>query len=162
MSSNHTGTLRKDDLVVFLATGFFSGFLPRIPGTWGTFAAIPVVMLAHQADRQVQLLSAVLFVGAAVWISGKAEILLGGRDPGPIVIDEMCGFVITLLWLPLTLWTISLGFVLFRCFDILKPPPIGSLERRLRGGWGVVMDDVAAGIYANVSLRVLLLFLNLS
>jgi phosphatidylglycerophosphatase A len=68
----------------------------------------------------------------------------------------MCGFLVSLTWLPLTVSTLFLGFFLFRIFDILKPPPIGNLERGLKGGWAVVMDDVAAGIYVNVCVRLLL------
>jgi phosphatidylglycerophosphatase A len=150
-------TTRKNDIVVFLATGCFTGFLPVMPGTWGTFASIPVVILAHTSCAVLQLISAVFFVVFAVWIAGKAEVLLATRDSRSIVIDEMAGFVVSLIWLPLSLLTVSLGFVLFRLFDIVKPPPIGSLEKRLPSGWGVVMDDILAGVYANISLRIFLI-----
>jgi phosphatidylglycerophosphatase A len=149
-------TTRRNDLIIFVATGCFSGFLPYMPGTWGTFAAIPLVMIVHKGEAAVQALAASLFFLAAVWTAGRAEVLLGRRDAGPIVVDEMCGFLVSLTWLPLTVWTLTLGFVFFRIFDIVKPPPIGNLERVLRGGWAVVMDDVAAGIFANVSIRMLL------
>ena len=149
--------LRKNDLIVFLATGCFTGFLPVMPGTWGTFASIPVVIIVHKGGATSQLISAVAFLGLAVWIAAKAEVLLGTRDARPIVIDEMVGFVISLIWLPLSPLTVCLAFVLFRLFDIVKPPPIGSLENRLQSGWGVVMDDVMAGIYTNISLRVFLI-----
>ena len=149
-------TTRVNDLIVFLATGCFTGFLPLMPGTWGTFASIPVVILAHKGGTTSQLISAICFVVLAVWIAGKAEVLLGTRDAGPIVIDEMAGFVISFLWLPLSLLTVCVGFVLFRLFDIVKPPPIESLEERLHSGWGVVMDDVFAGFYTNISLRIFL------
>jgi phosphatidylglycerophosphatase A len=96
-------------------------------------------------------------VAFAAWIAGRAEILFQGRDARPIVIDEMVGFLITLLWLPLNLLTLCLGFFLFRFFDIVKPPPISTVEERLQSGWGVVMDDVLAGIFANVTLRLLLI-----
>lgn len=150
-------TTRKNDIVVFLATGCFTGFLPVMPGTWGTFASIPMVILVHKSGAVLQLISAVFFVVLAVWIAGKAEVLLATRDARPIVIDEMAGFVVSLIWLPLSLLTVSLGFVLFRLFDIVKPPPIGSLEKRLPSGWGVVMDDILAGVYANISLRIFLI-----
>ena len=147
---------RRNDLIVFLATGCFTGFLPLMPGTWGTFASIPVVILAHKGGTTSQLISAVCFIVFAVWTAGKAEVLLGTRDAGPIVIDEMAGFVISVLWLPLSLLTVCVGFILFRLFDIVKPPPIGSLDKRLHSGWGVVMDDVLAGFYTNISLRIFL------
>jgi phosphatidylglycerophosphatase A len=148
---------RRNDLIVFLATGCFTGFLPTMPGTWGTFAGIPLVIISHRLTSILQPLVAVVFVTFAAYIAGRAEILFEDRDARPIVIDEMAGFLITLLWLPLNLMTLFLGFVLFRLFDIVKPPPIGSLEKRLRGGWGIVLDDVLAGVYANVILRLLLI-----
>jgi phosphatidylglycerophosphatase A len=150
-------TTRKNDLIVFLATGCFTGFLPVAPGTWGTFAAIPVAILAHKGGPLAQLLTAIIFMLVAVWLAGRAEALLGSRDARPIVIDEMAGFLITLLWLPLSLPILGLAFVLFRLFDIVKPPPVSTLEKRLRGGWGVVMDDVAAGVYTNISVGLLLI-----
>lgn len=152
---------RLNDLVVFLATGCFSGFLPRMPGTWGTLAAIPLIMLVHRGTWWVQAAATGIFFLIAVWIAGRGEDLLGTRDARPIVIDEMCGFLVSLLWLPLTPLTLIAGFFLFRVFDIMKPPPIRSLERRLRGGWAVVMDDVFAGIYTMVVLRLALASFNL-
>ena len=148
-------TTRKDDIVVFLATGCFTGFLPLMPGTWGTFAAIPIVILVHRVNLVVQGIIALVFVAFGAWISGRAEILLEDHDPRPIVIDEMAGFLISLLWLPLNPLTLFLGFGIFRLFDVVKPPPISSVENRMRGGWGVVIDDVLAGVFTNVTLRLL-------
>ena len=148
---------RKNDIVVFLATGFFTGFLPTMPGTWGTFAGIPLIIITHRLTSITQAVVTVVFVTLAASIAGRAEILFEDRDARPIVIDEMVGFLITLLWLPLNFLTLCLGFVLFRLFDIVKPPPIGILEKRLRGGWGIVLDDVLAGVFANVTLRLLLI-----
>lgn len=148
-------TTRKNDIVVFLATGCFTGFLPLMPGTWGTFAAIPIVILVHRVNLVVQGIIALVFVAFGAWISGRAEILLEDHDPRPIVIDEMAGFLISLLWLPLNPLTLFLGFGIFRLFDVVKPPPISSVEKRMRGGWGVVIDDVLAGVFTNVTLRLL-------
>ncbi|MCG6947062.1 MAG: phosphatidylglycerophosphatase A [Deltaproteobacteria bacterium] len=148
---------RKNDFVIFLATGFFTGFLPTMPGTWGTFAGIPLVIISHRLTLITQAVVLVVFVFFATFIAGRAEILFEDRDARPIVIDEMVGFLITLLWLPLNFLTLCLGFVLFRLFDIVKPPPIGILEKRLHGGWGIVLDDVLAGVFANVTLRLLLI-----
>ncbi|MDH3773269.1 MAG: phosphatidylglycerophosphatase A [Deltaproteobacteria bacterium] len=148
---------RKNDIVVFLATGFFTGFLPTMPGTWGTFAGIPLVIISHRLTSIMQPVVAVVFVTFAAYIAGRAEILFKDRDARPIVIDEMVGFLITLLWLPLNFLTLCLGFFLFRLFDIVKPPPISIVEKRLHGGWGIVLDDVLAGVFANVTLRLLLI-----
>ena len=150
-------TTRKNDLIVFFATGCFTGFLPLVPGTWGTFAAIPIVMLVHRVHLILQGIIALVFVTFAAWVAGRAEILLEELDPRPIVIDEMAGFLISLLWLPLNPLTLCLGFGLFRLFDIVKPPPISSVEKRMRGGWGVVIDDVLAGVFTNAVLRLLLI-----
>jgi phosphatidylglycerophosphatase A len=148
---------RRNDLIVFFATGFFTGFLPKMPGTWGTFAAIPLVIISHRLTSITQPVVAVVFVTFAAYIAGRAEILFEDRDARPIVIDEMVGFLITLLWLPLNFLTLCLGFFLFRLFDIVKPPPISTVEKRLHGGWGIVLDDVLAGVFANVTLRLLLI-----
>jgi phosphatidylglycerophosphatase A len=148
---------RKNDIVVFLATGCFTGFLPLMPGTWGTFAAIPLVIVVHRLNLLIQGIAVLVFVAFAAWVSGRAEILLEDQDPRPIVIDEMAGFIVSLLWLPLKPLTLCLGFGLFRLFDVVKPPPIASVEKRMRGGWGVVIDDVLAGVFTNVVLRLLLI-----
>ncbi len=148
---------RRNDLIVFLATGCFTGFLPKMPGTWGTFAAIPLVIISHRLTSITQPVVAVVLVTFAAYIAGRAEILFEDRDARPIVIDEMAGFLITLLWLPLNFLTLCLGFFLFRLFDIVKPPPISTVEKRSHGGWGIVLDDVLAGIFANVTLRLLLI-----
>jgi phosphatidylglycerophosphatase A len=128
-----------------------------MPGTWGTFAGIPLVIISHRLTSIMQPVTAVIFVAFAAWIAGRAEILFEDRDARPIVIDEMVGFLITLLWLPLNFLTLCLGFFLFRLFDIVKPPPISTVEKRLHGGWGIVLDDVLAGVFANVTLRLLLI-----
>jgi phosphatidylglycerophosphatase A len=148
---------RKNDIVVFLATGFFTGFLPTMPGTWGTFAGIPLVIITHRLTSIMETVVTVVLVTFAAFIAGRAEILFEDRDARPIVIDEMVGFLITLLWLPLNFLTLCLGFVLFRLFDIVKPPPITLVEKRLHGGWSIVLDDVLAGVFANVTLRLLLM-----
>ena len=148
-------TARRNDLIVFLATGCFTGFLPLMPGTWGTFAAIPLVIVVHRLNLILQGIIVLVFVAFAAWAAGRAEILLEEEDPKPIVIDEMAGFIISLLWLPLKPLTLFLGFGLFRLIDIVKPPPISSVEKRMRGGWGVVIDDVLAGVLSNITLRLL-------
>ena len=90
----------------------------------------------------------------AVWVAHQAERLLKEKDPGCIVIDEIAGMCVTMLAIPLTITTGLAGFFLFRFYDIIKPPPAKQMEKRLTGGWGVVMDDVIAGIMANLSLRI--------
>ena len=97
-----------------------------------------------------------LAVPFAIWIAGEAEKILGEKDPGAIVIDEILGMALTLAGLPFNATTAGLGFVLFRVFDITKPFPIRFVERRFKGGTGIVLDDVVAGVIANITLRIIL------
>ena len=100
-----------------------------------------------------------LFLAVAVWIAGEAEKIFNKKDSGLIVIDEMAGFLVTLYGIPLTGVSLLVGFLLFRLMDITKPFPIRRLEKALPSGWGIVGDDVLAGVYANVALRAVMLFL---
>ncbi|MCJ8503052.1 phosphatidylglycerophosphatase A family protein [Desulfatitalea alkaliphila] len=140
--------------VMFLATGFYVGRVPFAPGTLGSLVAFPVVFLLACLRWPMATAAVLLLIAAAVWIAGRAERQLGSRDPGAVVIDEIAGMCVTLLAIPLSFATGVAGFLLFRLFDIVKPPPIRQLDRRLQGGWGIVMDDVAAGIAANIVLRI--------
>ena len=94
-------------------------------------------------------------MAASIWIAGQAEKMLQQKDPGIIVIDEICGLVVALIGLPFTFASAILGFVLLRIIDITKPVPIRTIERRLSGGTGIVLDDVAAGILVNITLRII-------
>jgi len=98
-------------------------------------------------------------MGIAVWVSGEAEKLFNEKDSGRIVIDEIAGMSVTLFLVPWTVTSVVMGFLLFRIMDIIKPFPIRRLEHGLSGGWGVVGDDLLAGIYAQVALRVVIGFL---
>ena len=147
----------KDSLIKFLATGGFIGYLPKMPGTFGTLVAIPLAWPFLKLDSGAGAGVLLLFLAFSSYVSGEAEILFGGKDPGKIVIDEIMGFLVTVYLLPFTAFNIILGFLLFRFFDILKPFPISRFDRGLRGGFGVVFDDVLAGIYANISLHIIII-----
>jgi phosphatidylglycerophosphatase A len=144
----------RERLVVFLATGCYAGYVPKLPGTAGSLVAIPLCYLVSKLDPTQATLFVLLFVGLAVWVSGEAEKLFDKKDSGLIVIDEIAGMAVTLFLVPWTVTSVVLGFLFFRIMDIVKPFPIRKLESRLSGGWGVVGDDVLAGIYAHVVLRV--------
>ena len=101
---------------------------------------------------------AILIIFFAIWIANAAEKILRKNDPGCIVIDEIAGMVVTLIGLPFNLTTALIGFIIFRFFDILKPFPIRTLDKHLSGGIGVVADDVVAGIFSNVIVRILLYY----
>jgi phosphatidylglycerophosphatase A len=136
-----------------LATGFGVGYSPVAPGTLGTLLAIPVYYFLSNIPSPIYEITLIGFFFLSVWISENAEIFFGKKDDQRIVIDEMMGFLITMLWVPKTILFVTIGFFLFRLFDILKPFPIRRLERGLKGGFGVVLDDVIAGVYANIILH---------
>jgi phosphatidylglycerophosphatase A len=144
-------------LILFLASGFGSGYSPVIPGTAGTLVAIPVFFILSAIPSPVYEITVLAFFFLSVWISDRAQKYWRVKDDRRIVIDEIMGFLITMLWLPRGLISVILGFFLFRFFDIVKPPPIRRLER-IKGGYGIVLDDVLAGVYANIVLHLLAIF----
>jgi phosphatidylglycerophosphatase A len=91
--------------------------------------------------------------GVGVWASTRTEVVLGSSDPGPVVIDEVLGMLLTLAWLPLSLTGVMVGFVLFRILDVVKPFPAGRFEHAPRG-WGIMLDDAMAGVYGQLAMRV--------
>ena len=142
--------------VMFLATGFYVGNVPLAPGTLGSLIGLPLCFLLAGIQLPAAIILAVLFIGFAVWIAHAAEKTLKKKDPGCIVIDEVAGMVVTLIGLPFNLTTAVIGFIIFRILDILKPFPIRTLDKRLPGGIGIVADDVVAGIFANIFIRIFL------
>jgi phosphatidylglycerophosphatase A len=141
-----------DALVRALASGFGLGRSPVAPGTAGTLVAVPFALLWTQLPPAGALLVLLLSLPLAAYLCDRAEGIDGGHDPGWIVLDEMVGFWFAVAWLPPGWWTYGAAFVLFRLFDILKPPPAGWLDRTLPGGWGILLDDVVAGAYVRLLL----------
>ena len=146
----------REDAVMFLATGFYIGNLPVAPGTIGSLIGLPLCFALSEVSLAATILWTLLFVFFAVYIAEAAEKILKQNDPGCIVIDEIAGILVTFIGLPFKLNTIVIGFIIFRVLDIVKPFPIRILDKRLPGGWGVVADDVAAGIIANLMLRIII------
>lgn len=140
-------------LVIQLATFFGAGRLPKSPGTWGTLATIPLWYLLAQLHAIPYMVVVLLLCIAAILIAQAYETLTNTHDSKEIVIDEVVGFLITMTWLPLTWQSLVAGFILFRIVDIVKPPPIKQLDRKVKGGVGVVIDDIAAGIVCNIILQ---------
>ena len=140
---------------LIIATGFGVGYSPVAPGTLGTLVAIPIYYFLSDIPSPLYEITLIGFFFLSVWISENAETSFGKKDDQRIVIDEIIGFLITMLWVPKTVPFIIIGFFLFRFFDILKPFPIRLLEKGLKGGYGVVLDDVAAGAYANIILHLI-------
>lgn len=132
-----------------LATWFGSGLLPKAPGTWGSLAAIPFgLALTWYCNPWFLFAGALAVFAAGIWAGGRYAEERNLDDPGAVVIDEVAGQWIALVPAALNPWLILLAFLAFRVFDILKPWPVGLLDRRLKGGLGIMADDVAAGLYA--------------
>jgi phosphatidylglycerophosphatase A len=139
-------------VVVLFSTGLYTGYSPLVPGTLGTILAIPLFFILSRLSAFSYGLTTVTFLFMATWMSHIAEKTFQKRDSQRIVIDEVGGFLVTMAFLPIAPRTVFVGFLLFRFFDIVKPFPTRRLET-LRGGYGVVADDVMAGIYSNMALR---------
>jgi phosphatidylglycerophosphatase A len=143
-------------LAVFVATVGYSGYFPVAPGTVGSIAGLVfylAVWWSQSIAVEVGLIVMLFLLG--IWAGTTAERYFGGIDPGPIVIDEVVGMLITLAFIPVGLSGALVGFFLFRVFDVIKPFPADRLER-LHGGLGVMADDAMAAVYANISLRAVL------
>lgn len=145
--------------VHFLAFGLGSGCAPKAPGTFGTLAAVPFYLLLAQLPVLVYLPLVLLAFVAGIWICGKTSRDIGVHDPGGIVWDEFVGFWLTMFMAPPGWAWILAGFILFRIFDILKPFPVGLLDKRVKGGFGIMLDDVLAGVYACLCLQGMVLAL---
>jgi len=143
-------------LAVFIATAGYSGYFPIAPGTVGSAVGLGVYLLVWWSQSPILETGLIVAIFAAgTWAATHAERFFGGIDPGPVVIDEVLGMLVTLAFLPVG-WTGAVaGFFLFRIFDIIKPYPANRLEK-FHGGFGIMADDAMAGIYANLSLRLLM------
>lgn len=139
----------KNKWIQQLATGFGAGLSPVLPGTVGTLWGIPLAWAVRQLPALIwQVAACGVLILLAVPVCAAAEKQLGkGKDPGCIVADEYCTLPMVYLGLPFTPWVILSGFILHRLFDITKPPPIRQLQR-LKGGAGIVIDDVLAALFA--------------
>ena len=144
----------REHIARILSTFFYLGYSPFAPGTVGTLGAIALFYPLATFSPIIYILLVLGFIILSVWASSEACILFGESDPGRVVIDEVCGYLVTMFLISPSLTNIVLGFVLFRFFDIVKPPPVRSLERLPRG-YGIVIDDVGAGIYANIVMQVI-------
>ena len=146
------------DPILFLAFGFGSGLAKKAPGTLGTLAAVPVYWAFAQTGIVAYSLLTVAVTIAGIWICDIAAKKLGEHDFGGIVWDEIAGYLITLWLVPFSWQAMVVGFLLFRVFDIIKPWPIKWVDQRVEGGFGIMLDDVLAGVFAGF---LLLLFIGL-
>lgn len=144
------------DPVVFVALGFGSGLSPIAPGTAGTIIAIPLYLILSQFDFLVYLTVTLLVTIAGIWMCSYTADKLKVHDHPSIVIDEIAGFFITMALVPAELFWIVTGFVLFRFFDAVKPWPISWLDNNVKGGFGIMIDDVAAGVVSLLCMFLLM------
>lgn len=143
-----------------IATWFGTGHLPKAPGTWGSLAALPLAwVIAERAGPYALMAAGIAMFCAGIWACGIYLRHSREADPGVIVIDEVAGQMLAVVPAGLDPLAFTLGFVLFRIFDIMKPWPLGALERALPGAAGVMADDVAAGLYTAFMLSLYLYIL---
>lgn len=151
-------TLPSDKLAIALATLGPIGHFPKAPGTWGSLAAIvaaPWLFLPFPIWGRIIILIGVLAIGT--WACSRAEVIMGKKDPGCVIIDELFGQWLTLLFFTaMPLWYLGIAFVLFRLFDIFKPFPVKWAETAFPGGLGVMIDDGVAGIYALIGFHIII------
>ena len=141
--------------VVVAATWGGAGYSPVASGTVGTLAAIPLYLLLARLSLPLYALTTVAFIFFSCWVSGGAERIFNEKDSGKIVIDEVAGYLVTMFAVPPSWVGVALGFFLFRFFDITKIPPASYFDRQMKNGYGVVLDDVVAGIYSCLALHLL-------
>lgn len=140
-------------LILLIATGFYSGYLPKAPGTWGSLVGLLLFLLLQNLSLHFYLAAVAGLFIVGSFAAGETEKILDTRDPGIVVIDEIVGMLIAFTAIPLTPLNLLLGFIIFRIFDIAKPFPIRLIDQRYHGGLGIMLDDVVAGIYALVALH---------
>lgn len=162
MTTSETESLPKPSLgrvVHLLAFGFGAGCSPKAPGTMGTLLAVGLYLPLSRLSLPLYVAVLVLVVVAGIWICDKASRDLGVHDHPGIVWDEIAGYLLTMLAAPTGWVWIAVGFALFRLFDIWKPWPIRWLDRRVAGGFGIMLDDLVAGLFAALCMQSLAIWL---
>lgn len=145
----------KNAAILTVSSGLGSGYSPFASGTAGSVVGLAVAWLLYCLGWPVYLLVTAALFAAGVYVSGLAEEIYRQKDSGRIVIDEIVGMLLTVAFVPFTPVNLVAGFLLFRVFDIVKPFPARRIDQRMGGGMGVMLDDVVAGIYANICLQAL-------
>jgi len=136
-----------NSLAKALATALGAGYSPIAPGTCGTLVTVPLAWALAPLVAWQFLLIAAAITGVGIWAAHRADLAWGSHDSGRIVIDEVAGYLITVAFVDRSSGVaLAIGFLVFRFLDITKPPPVRWLDDNLPGGWGVVLDDVAAGV----------------
>ncbi|MCJ7832830.1 MAG: phosphatidylglycerophosphatase A [Deltaproteobacteria bacterium] len=156
MNSNNKPALK--GLILFLSSGTYLGYIPLASGTFGTLWGLPIFYWLSARPIWFQIVFTVGSIFLAVFLAGQAEKIWNKKDPSQVVIDEIVGYMAAVVWMPFS-WEIALAaFFIFRAMDIFKPYPIRKIDQNLPGGWGIVLDDVLAGIYTHLLLRLWIYF----
>ncbi len=142
-------------LALSLATLFGVGRFSKAPGTLGTLATVPIWWALWHLGPVLYMVVVLLLIPVGILAAQAYEAQSTTHDSKEIVIDEVVGFLITMTWMPMTWQAVVAGFVIFRFFDIVKPPPIRQLDQRVQGGLGVMIDDMAAGLIGGIIMQVL-------
>jgi phosphatidylglycerophosphatase A len=145
----------KQKITVLVATFFWTGKVGKAPGTMGTLATIPLWLILVRLPVVWYMTVVIALTLVGIFAAQAYEHLTNKHDAKEIVIDEVVGFLITLTWLPVTWQTVLGGFILFRFFDIIKPWPIKMLDQKVKGGVGVMIDDIAAGLISSIILQII-------
>lgn len=156
---NHAPVSIWKNPVHFLAFGFGSGAAPYAPGTFGTMVAIPIYLLMMSLPLWAYLGVVLVMTVVGIWLCETTSRDLGVHDHSGIVWDEFVGYLITMAAAPPGWMWVVAGFILFRIFDILKPWPIRRIDQQVEGGWGIMLDDILAGLYAWALLQAAVYFL---
>lgn len=149
-------SLRISDPIAFVATWFGAGLMPKAPGTWGSLAAMPpALFIYHFGGPEVLLVAALAAFALGIWAAGAYAKAAGNPDPSQVVIDEVAALWLILAMVAPTLLGWIAAFVCFRFFDVVKPWPVSLADRRVKGGFGIMLDDIIAAIYAMLVLLLL-------
>lgn len=154
--SKHAPLLKNP--IHFLSLGFGLGLAPKAPGTFGTFAALPFIYLFSVLDTTEYVGVVVAFALLGIYLCGATSKAMKAHDHPAIVWDEVVGYMIAMIAVPVTWLHLLVAFVLFRFFDILKPWPIKALDKHVKGGFGIMIDDVIAGVFSLVIIHLLMLY----
>ncbi len=138
---------------IFIACGFGIGLLPKMPGTYATLISALLYLLLMKLPLVLYLTITIILNGLGVWLCGRANRAFGTHDHPAAVWDEIAAFPIVMIAVPFTWYYLLLGIILFRIFDIWKPGPIAWIDRHMQGGWGVMLDDIAAALLAWIILQ---------
>ena len=161
MSETKITQPRAGQVILLLSQGFGLGRIPFAPGTFGTLPGLLLAWFCWQTPNGIDLAVTAVVLLAAIWIAGRSAQMLGVADDPRIVIDEIAGVLVAFVLVPPSGLALVIGFCVFRLLDIAKPPPISTVDRRVKGGVGIVLDDVLAGIGTNLILQLLFRVLHL-